>query len=159
MKEFLKILLVLILIVVAYQAFNYFTSEERRLKIIINRGQETIEREDLEKCMGYISQNYSDEYSQTYQSIEEDAKKAFEKYDEINIWIRKREIVLKDSEAEVNLGIIISLFSKETGLIKGQERFTLYFRKENGHWKIIKASPLKIREPRTLAKMWNKNFC
>ena len=52
MKEFLKILLVLILIVVAYQAFNYFTSEERRLKIIINRGQETIEREDLEKCMG-----------------------------------------------------------------------------------------------------------
>jgi len=145
MKEFLKIFLVLILIVVAYQAFNYFTSEERRLKIIINRGQEVIEREDLEKCMEYISQDYSDEYSQTYQSIEEDTKKAFEKYDEINIWIKKKEIILKDLEAEVNLGVIISLSSKETGLIKGQERFTLYFRKENGHWKIIKASPLKIR--------------
>jgi len=145
MKEFFKIFLVLILIVVAYQVFNYFTSEERRLKIIINRGQEAIEREDLETCMKYISQDYSDEYDQTYQSIEADAKKAFEKYDKINIWIRKREIILKESESEVNLGIIISLFSKETGLIKGQERFTLYFRKENGHWKIIKASPLKIR--------------
>jgi len=145
MKEFFKIFLVLILIVVAYQAFNYFTSEERRLKVIINRGKEAIEREDLETCMRYISQDYSDEYDQTYQSIEEDAKKAFEKYDEINIWIRKREIVLKDSEAEVNLGIIISLSSKETGRIKGQERFTLYFRKENGHWRIIKASSLKIR--------------
>ena len=145
MKTIPQVFLTLILIVVAYQAFNYFTSEERRLKIIINRGQETIEREDLEKCMEYISQDYSDEYSQTYQSIEEDAKKAFEKYDEINIWIRKREIVLKDSEAEVNLGIIISLFSKETGLIKGQEKLTLYFRKENGHWRIVKASPLKFR--------------
>ncbi len=144
MKEFLKILLILILIVAAYRAFNYFTSEERRLKIIINRGQEAIEREDLEECMRYISQDYSDEYDQTYQSIEEDAKKAFEKYDEINIWIRKREIVLRDSEAEVNLGIIISLSSKETGLIKGQEKLTLYFRKENGYWRIIKASPLKI---------------
>ncbi|MBA7673803.1 hypothetical protein ES703_82007 [subsurface metagenome] len=145
MREFFRIILILILIVAAYQAFNYFTSEERRLKIIINRGQEAIEREDLETCMRYISQDYSDKYSQTYQSIEEDAKKAFEKYDEINIWLRKREVVLKDSEAEVNLGIIISLSSKETGLIKGQEKFTLYLRKENGHWRIIKASPLKIR--------------
>ena len=145
MKEFLKILLVLILIVVAYQAFNYFTSEERRLKIIINRGQEAIEREDLEKCMGYISQDYSDKYNQTYQSIKEDTKEAFEKYDEINIWIRKREIILKENEAEVNLGIIASAISPETGLIKGQEKFILYFRKEKGHWKIIKVSPLKIR--------------
>ena len=145
MREFFRIILILILIVAAYQAFNYFTSEERRLKVIINRGQEAIEREDLETCMRYISQDYSDEYDQTYQSIEEDAKKAFEKYDEINIWLRKREVVLKDSEAEVNLGIIISLSSKETGLIKGQEKFTLYLRKENGHWRIIKASPLKIR--------------
>lgn len=145
MRELLKILLVLILIAAAYRTFNYFTSEERRLKIIINRGQEAIEREDLETCMRYISQDYSDEHNQTYQSIEEDAKKAFEKYDEINIWIRKRKIVLKDSEAEVNLGIIISLSSKETGLIKGQEKLTLYFRKENGRWRIIKVSPLKIR--------------
>lgn len=145
MKKFLKIILILILIVAAYRTFNYFTSEERRLKIIINWGQETIEREDLEKCMGYISQDYSDEYSQTYQSIEEDAKKAFEKYDEINIWIRKREIILKENEAEVNLGIILSAESPETGSIKGQDKFTLYFRKENSHWKIIKASPLKIR--------------
>ncbi len=145
MREFFRIILILILIVAAYQAFNYFTSEERRLKVIINRGQEAIGREDLETCMRYISQDYSDEYDQTYQSIEEDAKKAFEKYDEINIWLRKREVVLKDSEAEVNLGIIISLSSNETGLIKGQEKFTLYLRKENGHWRIIKASPLKIR--------------
>ena len=145
MKEFFRIILILILIVAAYQAFNYFTSEERRLKIIINRGQEAIEREDLETCMRYISQDYSDEHNQTYQSIKEDTKEAFEKYDKINIWIRKREIILKENEAEVNLGIIISLFSKETGLIKGQEKFTLYFRRENGHWKIIKASPLKIR--------------
>ncbi|MCK4648887.1 hypothetical protein KAT51_05125 [bacterium] len=145
MKEFLKILLVLILIVVAYQAFNYFTSEDRRLKIIINRGQEAIEREDLGGCMRYISQDYSDEYSQTYQSIKEDAKKVFERYDEINIWIRKREIILKENEAEVNLGIILSAESPEIGSIKGQEKFTLYFRKEHGHWKIIQASPLRIR--------------
>jgi len=145
MREFLKIILVLILIVIAYRTFNYFTSEERRLKIVINRGKEAIEREDLEECMRYISQNYFDEYSQSYQSIKEDAKEAFEKYDEINIWIRRREIVLKDNEAEVNLGIIASAESPETGSIKGQEKFTLCFRKENGHWKIIKASPLKIR--------------
>ncbi len=145
MKEFFKIFLVLILIVITYQVFNYFTSEERRLKIIIAKGKEAIEREDLEECMRYISQDYSDEYDQTYQSMEEGAKKAFEKYDEINIWIRKREIILKDSEAEVNLGIILSVEGPETGSIKGQEKFTLYFRKENGHWRIIKASPLRIR--------------
>jgi len=145
MKEFIKIILALILIVAAYQTFNYFTSEERRLKIIINRVKEAIERKDLEECMKYISRDYSDEYDQTYRSMKEDAKKAFEKYDEINIWIRKREIILKDNEAEVNLGIIASALSKETDLIKGQEKFTLYFRKENGHWRIIKASPLRIR--------------
>ncbi|MCG2676026.1 hypothetical protein L6304_02400 [bacterium] len=145
MKTISKVFLTLILIVITYQAFNYFTSEERKLKIIINRGKEAIEREDLGKCMRYISQDYSDEYDQTYQSIKEGAKEAFEKYDEINIWTRKREIVLKDSEAEVTLGIILSAESLETGLIKGQEKFTLYFRKENGHWRIIKASPLKIR--------------
>ena len=77
--------------------------------------------------------------------MEEGAKKAFEKYDEINIWIRKREIILKDSEAEVNLGIILSVEGPETDSIKGQEKFTLYFRKENGRWRIIKASPLRIR--------------
>lgn len=145
MKKFLKIILILILIVTAYQSFRYFTSEERRLKIIIAKGKEAIEREDLEECMRYISQDYSDEYNQTYRSIKEDAKEAFEQYDEINIWIRKREIILKNNEAEVNLGIIASAESLETGLIKGQEKFTLYFRKEDGHWRIIKASPLKIR--------------
>lgn len=145
MREFLRIILILILIMVAYQAFNYFTSEERRLKITIAEGKEAIEREDLEECMRYISQDYSDEYNQTYRSIEEDAKEAFEKYNKINIWIRKREIILKDNEAEVNLGIIASAESLETGLLKGQEKFTLYFRKEDGHWRIIKASPLKIR--------------
>ncbi len=145
MKEFLKILLVLILIVVAYRTFNYFTSEERKLKIIITKGKEAIEREDLETCMRYISQDYSDEYNQTYQSIKEDTREAFKKYDEINIWIRKREIILKENEAEVNLGIILSVEGPETGSIKGQEKFTLYFRKENGRWRIIKASPLRIR--------------
>jgi len=145
MREFLKIILVLILIGIAYQAFRYFTSEERRLKIIITKGKEAIEREDLGKCMRYISQDYSDEYGQSYQSIKEDAKEAFEKYDEINIWIRKREIILKNDKAEINLGIIASAESLQTGSIKGQEKFTLYFRKENGHWRIIKVSPLKIR--------------
>jgi len=145
MKEFIKIILALILIVAAYQTFNYFTSEERRLKIIINRVKEAIERKDLEECMKYISRDYSDEYDQTYRSMKEDAKKAFEKYDEINIWIRKREIILKGNEAEVNLGIILSVEGPETGSIKGQEKFTLYFRKENGRWRIIKASPFKIR--------------
>ncbi len=130
---------------ITYQVFNYFTSEERRLKIIIAKGKEAIEREDLEECMRYISQDYSDEYDQTYQSMEEGAKKAFEKYDEINIWIRKREIILKDSEAEVNLGIILSVEGPKTDSIKGQEKFTLYFRKENGRWRIIKASSFKIK--------------
>ena len=145
MKEFLKFLLILILILAAYQAFNYFTSEERRLNIIINRGKGAIERKDLGKCMRYISPDYSDEYNQTYQSIKEDTREAFKKYDEINIWIRKREIILKENKAEVNLGIIISVESSEIGSIKGQERFTLYFRKENGHWRIIKVFPLRIR--------------
>lgn len=129
----------------AYRAFNYFTSEERRLKIIINQGKEAIEKKDLAACMKYISKDYSDEYDQTYRSLKEDAKEAFEKYDEINIWIRKREIILKDSEAEVKLGIIVSAESPEIGLIRGQEKLTLYFRKENGHWRIIKAPSLKIR--------------
>lgn len=145
MKEALKILLVLILIVAAYRAFDHFTSEERRLKIIINRGKEAIERGDLEECMKYISRDYFDEYDQTYQSMKEDVNEAFKKYDEINIWIRKREIILKDSEAEVNLGIIVSAASPEIGLIRGQEKFTLYFRKENGRWIIIKTSSLIIR--------------
>ncbi len=140
MREFLKILLVLILIVAIYQAFDYNTREERRLKIIINRGKEAIEREDLAECMRYISQDYSDEYGQSYQSIKKDAQEAFAEYDEINIWIRKREIILKGSKAQVNLGVIVSAQSLETGPIKGQERFTLYFRKENGKWRIIKAS-------------------
>ena len=145
MIVFFNILLVLFIIVVAYRAFNYFTSEERKLKIIIAKGKEAIEREELEECMRYISQDYSDEYNQTYQSIKEDTREAFKKYDEINIWIRKREIILKENEAEVNLGIILSVEGPETGSIKGQEKFTLYFRKENGRWRIIKASPLRIR--------------
>ncbi|MCK4649207.1 hypothetical protein KAT51_06765, partial [bacterium] len=132
MKKFFKTLLVLILIVAAYQAFNYFTSEERRLKIIIVKGKKTIERKSLEECMRYISQDYSDEYKQTYQSIKEDIREAFKKYDEINIWIRKKEIILKENKAEVNLGIILSVESPEIGSVKGQEKFTLYFRKENG---------------------------
>lgn len=130
---------------ITYQAFNYLTSEERRLKIIINRGKKAIEREDLGKCMRYISQDYSDEYDQTYRSIKEDTREALKKYDEINIWIRKREIILKGNKAEVNLVIILSVESPETGLIKGQEKLTLYFRKENGCWRIIKVSPLRIR--------------
>lgn len=125
--------------------------EKGRIRRIIYAAKTATEKENLFKCISFISKNYSDKYGNNYRSMMLIGQNMFEIYDNIAIGIRRLNISLDSDTAMAEVGstaIAKNVESKEINIFERETiKFLIYFRKEEKDWKVMKLEFLEPREP------------
>jgi len=128
-----------------------FEGEMGRIKRVIYAAKTATEREDLFKCISFISQSYTDKYGNDRRSLLAVGKNVFEIYNDIAISIRELDISLDTdtAEAEVQATVVArNVERKETNIFETDTvKFLIFFKKEEGAWKVIK---LEFLEPQQI---------
>lgn len=87
----------------AIALYVYYPTNENRIRRVISKSEKAIASEDIDKLMGLISYNYSDNYGNSYLKLKKTFETAFSRFDDINIERNIIKISDKDSLAEAEL--------------------------------------------------------
>jgi hypothetical protein len=116
--------------------------EKGRIKRIIYAAKSATEREDLFKCISFISNEYNDEYGNNRRSLMVIAQNIFQTYDNIIIGIRELNISLDTDSATAEVeatGVARNVEREETNIFETETiKFMIFFQKEESKWKVVK---------------------
>jgi hypothetical protein len=128
-----------------------FEGERGRIKRIIYAAKKATEREDLFKCLSFVSIDYSDRYGNNYRSLMLIGQRVFDIYDNIAIGIRQLSISLDSDTATAEVestAVAKNVEDKEINIFETETiKFLIYFKKEQKHWKVIELDFLEPRDP------------
>ncbi|MFZ6016977.1 MAG: hypothetical protein ACOYU0_05100 [Nitrospirota bacterium] len=142
-----SIALLLIIILAPIIIYLLWPSDEGRIKKLLKKGSNAVEREDLDDVMSRVSFNYRDDYGFTYLYIKEYMKKVFEQMSDIRVEYENLKIKVNKATATADMDVrIIATIGNDTGYVIGDVakpihlRFTL--EKERVKWLVTKTEGL-----------------
>ena len=119
---------------------NFIAGEEGRIKRVIYAAKKATEREDIFKCISFVSRDYADKYGNDRRSLFVAAQNFFDAYDNIIIGIRQLEISLDTDSAEAAIEATViarNAQREETNIFETETaKFLVFFRKGESGWKV-----------------------
>jgi hypothetical protein len=120
-----------------------YPSDEKRIIQVIDKSEEAIINEDIEKLMDTISYNYMDGYGNGYLQVKHIMLNAFKRLDDIVVDRNILRISISDDTAEAELSVrAIATLGEERGYIIGDavepETIKVFFEKSPHKWLITK---------------------
>lgn len=116
--------------------------DKGRIKRIIYAAKRATERENIFKCISFVSMDYADKYGNNRRSLLLIAQNIFDVYDNIIIGIRGLDISLDTDTARAQVeatGVARNVEKEETNIFETETtKFLIFFQKEEGNWKVIK---------------------
>ncbi|MBI5180190.1 MAG: hypothetical protein HZA05_02155 [Nitrospirae bacterium] len=143
-------IIILIIIVIAAAIIKFIlVSEKTRILKIINEGRAAIEAEDVEKCMSYVSLQYSDDYGLKYLIVKRILIDVFKEFDGFKVLLDNIEIEVKEDKAVAafDLRIIVTLHNQPgyfVGSTESPAKIKVYFIKERLKWQVVKVSGIRM---------------
>lgn len=132
-------------IFVLFMALSFFEKEEDKIKRIIYAAKEATEKEDIIRCMSFISYAYADKDGNNKAMLFGIAQQVFKSYDNLLIDIKIAEVSLFDkTKAKAHLicfgqGRRSPHGGAGSPLVLDTQKveFEIVFQKEYGRWKVI----------------------
>jgi hypothetical protein len=123
--------------------FILYPTDEKRIIKIIKSVEEAAISKDIDKFMGYISYNYSDDYHNGYIQIKEIIRTGFNRLDDMEIERNIDKISVNENLAEAELSVrVITSIGEERGYIIGDavngEKVRVFLEKSTQRWFIKK---------------------
>jgi len=147
-----KIIFVIVIVILFFLFIKIpplLNSNEEKIKNIILSAKAATEKEDLLKCISYVSMDYEDKHGNNRGSLFLIAKNVFGAYSDIFITIEELEIDI-ESDLKAKAQVTASGQGRRTeeqklNFILDTERvkFEIFFKKEGSAWKVIKLNFLE----------------
>jgi hypothetical protein len=122
---------------------NILAGEKGRVRKFILQAKQIVERQDLLACIGIISDDYKDKYSNDKQSLIYFTRETFRYYKQILVQIDKMDIELTDDKKQAIVsidGLVLGVNKsdkQETILEKEQGKLKIKLTKEEGRWLLL----------------------
>jgi hypothetical protein len=150
-KLFYGIVILIVIIIAAIIVKFLLVSEKSRILKVINEGRTAVEAEDVDKCMSYISLQYSDDYGLKYLIVKRILTDVFKEFDGFKVMLDDVEIEVNKKEktavAAFDLRIIVTLHNQPgylVGTTDSPAKIKMYFTKERLKWQVIKVSGIRM---------------
>ena len=141
---------IVILILSMLVIWKFFLSRSAGINRIIKRTKESIEKQDIEGTLRYVSNDYKDPYGHDYNSIKTFFIRFFKNSDDSKILVIRKKKEFSSGETTVTMHLIINTSSKEYGTIRGREYIRITLRKEEDKtWRCVKGEILERNPFRT----------
>lgn len=113
-------------------------NEESRLRKTVYTAAVAVESRDTQRCSKFISDNYKDRYGNNKQTLLDQLSVIFKDYKSIKVDIKKINIEIDASKADVGIGFK-SYFNpiNEDKIYYDAAKLNVKFIKEDRHWKAI----------------------
>lgn len=98
---------------VAVVVYIFYPTDEKRVRKIISNSEEAIISEDIDRLMEFVSYNYRDDYGNSYLLLKKRMQSVFGHLDDIKIERNIVKISVKDSDAEAELSVRVSVSEGE----------------------------------------------
>jgi len=155
-RSFLYLVFFVLGIFVIFKIFSLFESQEEKIRKIILSAKNATEKEQIIRCMSYVSNAYSDKDGNNKASLFRISKHVFKVYDSILIEITDLEISLIDKTKAsahaicIGRGDRVSNNRAKFETHTQEVEFQIIFRKEDNNWKVIE---LKFIDPEDFLKL------
>lgn len=152
----LILIVVCILIFIFFRAVPFLKTDTEKIRQIIYSAKVATEKEDLFKCISYISLDYKDRDGNDRPSLFILGKNVFQNYDDIFIIIEDLKIDVADNKQPIAHLIVSGQGRRQTGdkfqfvIDKERVKFDVVFRREGSSFKVIE---LKFIEPDNFLKL------
>ena len=150
-KRIIIIVIILVGLILIPKLKILFEGEKGRIKRIVYAAKKATERENLFRCISFLSKDYTDKYGNNLQSMLVIGENIFKLYDDIVIRIKKLAISLDTNKAEAEIearGMARDVKGKETNLLETETmKFIIFFQKEDVGWKVVS---LEFLEPQII---------
>jgi len=138
------ILLALIAVIVAFYVLHGVTIKET-----IYKAKEDFEKEQTGNCMNYLSDKFFVGHKYTREQLNNRARELFAQVEGIEVQISNLEIKEESETGWAKTSVkIFAAFNKQKIVILGHPlkpfEGELFFEKEDGKWKIVKATKFPI---------------
>ena len=151
-KKLFYVIIALIIIAIAAIIVKFLlVSEKNRILKVINEGRTAVEAEDVDKCMSYISLQYSDDYGLKYLIVKRILTDVFKEFDGFKVMLDDVEIEVNKKEktavAAFDLRIIVTLHNQPGYLVGSTDspaKIKMYFIKERLKWQVVKVSGIRM---------------
>ena len=151
-KKLFYVIITLIIIAIAAIIIKFlFVSEKSRILKVINEGRAAVEAEDVDKCMSYISLQYSDDYGLKYLIVKRILTDVFKEFDGFKVMLDDVEIEVNNKEktavAAFDLRIIVTLHNQPgylVGTTDSPAKIKMYFIKERLKWQVVKVMGIRM---------------
>jgi hypothetical protein len=134
-------LVILVGLIIFSKIKTLIEGEKGKIKRIIYAAKGATEREDLFKCISFISMEYNDEHGNNRRSLMVIAQNIFQTYDNIIIGIRELNISLDADSAKAEVeatGVARNVEREEINIFETETiKFMIFFQKEEGNWKVV----------------------
>jgi len=147
-KPILCILLVIFVALITFlKVKTLIEGDEGRIRRIIYAAKAATEKEDIFKCISFISMDYNDKHGNDRRSLTAIAQNVFQTYDNIIIGIRQLNISLDTDTARAEVeatGLARNVEREETNIFETETvKFLIFFQKEVDNWKVIRLELLE----------------
>ena len=151
-RKLFYVIITLIIIAIAAIIIKFlFVSEKSRILKVINEGRAAVEAEDVDKCMSYISLQYSDDYGLKYLIVKRILTDVFKEFDGFKVMLDDVEIEVNNKEktavAAFDLRIIVTLHNQPgylVGTTDSPAKIKMYFIKERLKWQVVKVTGIRM---------------
>jgi len=138
-KQRLLLLAVFFCAVVLYLAIRFFTeNDEARVRRTIYATVLAVEKEDLLKCMSFVSSAYTDSTGHDKTTLARMTAQIFKEFRDFKVDIKKIKIEVQESAAdsEISFRLYFKTLDRDQ-IYYDTGRLKLYFRKEeDGRWRV-----------------------
>ncbi len=143
MKKLRLVLVPPLLVVFAVAVFFIYPGDKRRIIRAIDKSEDAIVSENIDKLMEQVSYNYTDDYGNGYFQVKKIAETAFKRLHDLKIERSITKISVKENSAEVELSVrVIATSGEDRGYIIGDAgqaaNIKVFFEKSTYKWLITK---------------------
>lgn len=149
--NYIVVAIIIFISVFIISKINILLEGERgKIKRIIYAAKVATEKENLARCISFISHNYADKYGNDRRNLLLFAQKAFNTYENLIIDIGQIKISLDTDTAEAEVeatGVARNVEGKEKDIFEtGAIKFLIFFQKEEAGWRVIKLEVLESQD-------------
>jgi hypothetical protein len=141
------IILLFLFIVIPITIYFVMPTDTSRIKKLIKRGADAIERKDVKEVMSCVSLTYRDDYGMSYLYLKKGFERLFNAYDSLEVEYENVAVVVDDKRAVAELDVwVIASRVSNTAYIAGDagNGLTIKFllQKEKLRWQVVKTEGL-----------------
>ncbi len=120
-----------------------YPTDERRIIRVVNKSEDAIVSEDIDKLMENVAYNYKDDHGNGYFQIKEILKIAFKRLNDLEVEKNITKISVKENSAEVEMSVrVIASEGEDKGYVVGDAgqaaTIKVFFEKTSYKWLITK---------------------